>query len=186
MNLATRVTTLLAASLLVTQIFSGRVSVAAADAEQCPAYSHAVRDSADTLYCKCNEPLINYKGKCQYQAAIEDRLQQRILAALKGIKGTTDAIKAERSALLYTAVGKHLQEIGNVAGVLYLSRKPIVGLVLAKEAMSLAFDLGSTLGEWGSCNATGDLRADCDNLHNFQRILDESATELMKIRGTKK
>jgi hypothetical protein len=49
--------------------------------------------------------------------------------------------------------------------------------------LSLSHDLGAALGEWGACTATPDLKVDCDNLNNFHRIIEESATELLKVEN---
>ena len=154
-----------------------------ADEDKCPAFSHPTLREGDVVHCKCNDGLIAAGGRCQNKAAVEDRLQLRIIAAAKGIKSTTDAIDSERSALLYTTLRQHLKAISVAAGVLYLTKQPIVGAALATEALSLAHDLGAALGEWGACTATPDLKVDCDNLNNFHRILEESATELLKVEN---
>ena len=152
---------------------------AIADDNQCPANSHAVSETANEVLCKCNDPLIDYNGKCQYREAIEDRLQQRILASLKGIKAASDAISSERSGLVYGAIRKHFAAISVSAGMAILSKNP---MVMAPEALSLSNDLGSLLGEWKACTSTPDLKTSCDNLHNFQRILHETATQLIAVQ----
>jgi hypothetical protein len=153
------------------------------DEDRCPLLSHPTFKEGDVVHCKCNDGLVASGGRCENKAAVEDRLQMRITAAVKGVKSTTDAIESERSALLYTTLGKHLKTIGIGAGALYLTKQPIVGAMLATEALSLSHDLGAALGEWGACTATPDLKVDCDNLNNFHRILEESATELLKVEN---
>ena len=114
---------------------------------------------------------------CSDRAALEDKLQQQILASLKGIKNTTDAINSERSALVETEVAKHFEKIGVSAGLATLLRQPAA---LAPEALSLSNDLGSVLGQ--ACTATPVLKAGCDNLQTFQKILHDKAAELVELQ----
>ena len=149
---------------------------ARAAAEQgCPAYSHAVYEANNVVHCKCNEPLISYKGRCQNKAAIEDQLQLRIVNALHVIKSTKEALEAERSTLLYGAARDHFNKITISIGAALLMREP---KLLALETMNIAADLGDLLGKWGECESAPELRANCANLHNFERILHETANEL--------
>lgn len=150
--------------------------------DRCPAHSHQVFKSDNTLYCKCDTPFVNYGGGCMLRATAKDRLGERIYWALKGIKYTSEAIEAERSTLMYATFRKHLGKIAVEAGSLYLTKSSVVGAALAKESLNLSNDVGATLGLSNACSATPELRVDCDNLRNFQKILHQSGTELQKIQ----
>jgi hypothetical protein len=150
-----------------------------ADENGCLVNSHPAYESGNVVHCKCNDQFTSYNGRCQYRAAVEDELQQKLLHTLTAIKYTTDAIDSERSALIYTEIRKHFQQIGVSAGLAVLTKNPVV---LAPEALALSNDLGSALGEWNTCTATPDLKVECDNLHKFQRILNDAADELIKLQ----
>jgi hypothetical protein len=127
----------------------------------------------------CDNRLIFYDGRCQYPVMVEEKLRQRMLAAFKGIKSSTDAIDSELSELIYRRIRVRFEEIGAAAFLAITIKQPAV---LAAEAVRISIDLGGALGEWNNCSATPSLQAECDNLHDFQRILHETADELSKVQ----
>jgi hypothetical protein len=151
-----------------------------ADENKCPdAHSHPASKSGKVVYCECDDPLILYDGRCQYKEAIEDRLQQKIIQTLKGIKSITAAIDAEHDALLIPRVRAHFEQIAIAAGTAIVSGDLVA---LVPEAMSLSIDLSKALDEWTSCSAAPDLQVDCDNLRTFQKILKDTVDELIKVQ----
>jgi hypothetical protein len=125
---------------------------------------------------------VNFRGECRLKIAVEDDLNQRILHTLRAIKSTTDSINAQRSALLYTKLKENVAAVGVSAGIVAVSGNPAL---VAPEALRLAGELMVVLNEWGDCTANQDLRSSCENLRNFQRILHESATDLVKVQGSR-
>lgn len=154
------------------------VSSTAAE-NHCPDNSHPAYQAGNVVHCECDNQFTAYNGRCQYRVAVEDELQQKIRTTLTAVKYQTDAINSDGSALIYTQVRKHFQQIGVSAGLALLTENPVM---LAPEALALSNDLGSALGEWNTCTATPDLKVECDNLHNFQRILNDTADELIKLQ----
>lgn len=128
---------------------------------------------------KCKDTFVAYGGKCQLQAAVEDQLQQKILAALKGIQSTADAIAADHSAVILGAVGDNIKSLGVSAGQAVIKRDP---LLIAPAALSLAYDLGSAAAQWDPATANASLKAEYANLQTFQTILRDAGTQLYNLQ----
>lgn len=167
------------AAVLGVACLSALPGVSEAQPKKCPAYSHKVSEDSATLVCKCNAPLIKFAGRCQLKVAVEEALQQRILAALKGVEATQVAIEADKSALAYSALSSTLKPVLIQIGAAYLKKDPTL---LASAAMTISYDLGQALTT-DTCDATPSLRAECANLRSFKAILYESADELQKVRA---
>ena len=130
----------------------------------------------------CKSPLILFNGRCEYKAAVEDQLQQRILRIVTSIERTKDAIRAERDELMWARAPAKLEgHLWTLAGLLAAARRSKDPMPAALEALHISSDLGVILSDWGTCSATPDLVTECNNLHNFERMLHDTAKQLIQV-----
>jgi hypothetical protein len=110
--------------------------------------------------------------------AVEDELIQRKLAILKGMKGAIDAINAERRTK-YLLVIEDLDPV-LAAMAMSLAAKDVNSILAESVAISVA--LTKAESDIRGCSASENLRANCENLKNFHRMLRENYDELAGVR----
>ena len=136
------------------------------------------RPSANASCKKCPDGFVSFRKRCQHKVAVEDELLQRKLAILEGIKGAVEAINAERRT-------RYLQLIDDqdpllAAMVVSIASKDVKSLLA--ETAGLLLVLGKAERDVRGCSASENLRANCENLKNFHKMLRENYDELVKVR----
>jgi hypothetical protein len=137
------------------------------------------RPSANAA-CKktCPQDFVTFRNRCQHKVAVEDELIQRKLAILKGMKGAIDAINAERRTK-YLLVIEDLDPV-LAAMAMSLAAKDVNSILAESVAISVA--LTKAESDIRGCSASENLRANCENLKNFHRMLRENYDELAGVR----
>jgi hypothetical protein len=146
---------------------------------ECECKDGWARPSANAACKKCPDGFVTFRKRCQHKVAVEDELIQRKLAILQGIKGTTEAINAERRTRYLQLIRDQVPLLAGTAIALALSKDV---KALLPETAVLLLELEKAELDLRGCSASESLRANCDNLKNFHGMLRENYDELAGVR----
>jgi hypothetical protein len=137
-----------------------------------------IRGKVRTVICRCKKGYHNYKQECRYISEVREELLAKGAAAARGARHSADAILAEAAALGLDRLKSRAGALVVAIGAAWAGQgKATIAFLLALEV-----DLAVFLSEVGNCSASEEVRINCANMGNFQRIIRENNVELKRLQ----
>lgn len=152
----------------------------AQQADGCPFGSKPKRVVGTETQCVCDQEagFVFYNARCQDRASVRDQLYVRTVSIGRSIQSTVEAINAEKNTRYLQLIR---DQIPNMAGT-------AIALAVTKDAKALlpvmgalSLELLKVSDDMKDCSASENLRTNCNNLKNFQKMLEQTSSELEKV-----
>ena len=129
--------------------------------------------------CRCNSGFVPDGNWCHPKTEI-DRLMVRAEAALAGAKHSAEALEVEANFARLDYLRSRAGALAMVIGAAMQKRPDAVW----RAVLGLSVDVSMFLDDERNCRGSEAIRTNCENLRNFNRILEETRAAIDKLKGS--